>query len=264
MNKIYVVSTPIGNMSDISLRAIDVLKNVHCVLAENTKHTAFFLNKLRIKNKLVSLHKFNEISRVEEILKFLEIGDVALVSDAGTPTISDPGQLLLNKLMKRGILINTIPGPTALTSALSISGLIFKNFTFIGFMPKKVNQIKKVLLDHYNSEVIVAYESPKRINKTIKLFGEINPNMNITVARELTKIYEEVVSGTPYELKDFDFRGEIVVMISNFKQELKDDISSKIKFLLSEGMTNKSIVSYLTKTEEIKRNDVYERLKNYE
>lgn len=264
MNKLYVVSTPIGNMGDISKRAIETLTNVSCIFAEDTLHTQPFLSKLGIKNKIISLHKFNEASRINEVIKILENGDVALVSDAGTPTISDPGQLLISELIKRNVVVNVIPGPTAITSALSGSGLIFDNFTFIGFMPKKPNQINDVLEKHSNSEIIGSYESPKRINRTIEILEEINPKMKITVARELTKMYEEIVTGIPSELKNKEFRGEIVILISEFKKEKQDEIQRKIELLLQEGLTNKTIVSYLSKSEDVRKNDIYERLKNYE
>lgn len=264
MNKLYVVSTPIGNIDDISKRAIDTLTNVNCIFAEDTKHTSLFLSRIGVKNKLISLHKFNEASRVSEVIEFLRKGDVAIVSDAGTPTISDPGQLLISKLIRMDITVNVIPGPTAITSALSVSGLVFENFTFIGFMPRKENQINEIFKKHINSEVIGAYESPNRINKTITFLETINPNMKITIARELTKIFEEVISGTPEEIKNRKFRGEIVILISEFKQKQKDQLDNKVELLINEGMTSKSIVNYLMKTESIKKNDIYERIKNYE
>lgn len=264
MNKFYVVSTPIGNINDISKRAIETLTNVSCIFAEDTKHTSLFLSRIGIKNKLISLHKFNEASRVNEVIKYLEKGNVALVSDAGTPTISDPGQLLISKLVEMNININVIPGPTAITSALSVSGILFENFTFIGFIPKKENQIKEIFKMHKNSEVIGAYESPNRINKTIEILETINPDMKITVARELTKVFEEVVTGTPGEIKGKEFRGEIVILISEFITKEKNKIENKIELLINEGMTNKSIVSYLTNTEDVKKNYIYEKLKNYE
>lgn len=263
MNKLHVVATPIGNKGDISARAIETLKEVKYIFAEDTKHSSILMRDLGINTKMISLHKFNELSRVDEVIEKLQEGDIALISDAGTPTISDPGQHLVNKLKAEGIEVVSTPGPSAVIAALSVSGLLFDNFTFVGFVPRKQGQLETLIKEHNNSEVIVGYESPKRINKTLEMLEEINPEIKVTISREITKMFEETTTGTPAELKGREFKGEIVMMITNHKSQT-EDIDKIIEGLIEQGLSNRSIVDFLTKTYGLRKNDVYERLKKYE
>ena len=199
---LYVVATPIGNLEDITLRAIRVLKEVSLVAAEDTRHTRKLLSHLGIKTPLFSYYKDREVSRAEHIITELRQGnDVALVSDAGTPAISDPGAILVNKCYEHGIRVVPLPGPSALTALVSVAGFSAPGFTFIGFLPARAGQRKKLLttlarLDH----PFIFYESPRRLLKTLadcrKIFGE----RKIIMGRELTKIHEELVRGPLSEI----------------------------------------------------------------
>ena len=260
MNKLYVVSTPIGNIKDITERAKETLQNVNVVLAEDTRNTEKLFSLIGIKNKIISLHKWNENEKTETVLKYLEEGEVALVSDAGTPTISDPGQFLISSLMEKGVEIVSVPGASALIAALSISGIKYKSFSFIGFLPKKENQLIE-LIEENNSDVLIGYESPNRIKKTLETLEKNNNSLNVTIAREITKKFEEVLKGKPSELKGKDYKGEIVIMIETPKQE-DDKLKEKVSLMKEMKLSNKDIITYLTKYDGYKKNDIYEELKD--
>ncbi len=261
MNKLYVIPTPIGNLSDFTLRAIEVLQNVKYLLCEDTKVTGKIKQHLNLDVKMISLHKFNELSRVEEVKKILQDNDVAIVSDAGTPTISDPGQLLIKQLKKDGIEIIPLPGPNAITTALSGSGLEFSNFNFIGFFEKEKNKIIEKINKHINSDVIIAYESPNRINKTLNYIFEEFGDIEISLARELTKIYEEIITCKISELKDNAFKGEIVLMIPTAELQIVEDLNKHVDKLLELNLSNKDIIDYLTSMNKFKKNKIYDYLK---
>ncbi len=261
MNKLYVVPTPIGNLSDFTLRSIEILKSVNYILCEDTKVTGKLKQHLELDAKLISLHKFNEASRIDEVKNLLLDNDVVLVSDAGTPTISDPGQLLIKELKTEGIDIIPLAGANAITTALSGSGLEFSSFTFIGFFDKEKNKIINKIKEHLNSDVIVSYESPNRINKTLNYIYEEFGNINVVVARELTKMYEEIVNDDISNIKDREYKGEIVLMIPTHQINLESPLSASVDKLIALGLTDKSIIDYLTSTTEYKKNDIYEYLK---
>ncbi len=223
MARLFVVGTPIGNLGDITLRALDVLRGVDVIVCEDTRVTKRLLDKYDIKKPLKSYHAQSGQMKVKQIIDLLESEkDIALVSDAGTPTISDPGVLLVQKIKKElpEVEIITIPGASALTSALSISGLSASDFLFLGFLPHKkgretlFNEIKG------SKRTVVFYESTHRIIKTLEKLSKIlAPSRKIVVARELTKIYEECISGTPTEIISYfhDYtakqKGEFVVLV---------------------------------------------------
>lgn len=215
---LYIVSTPIGNLEDITLRALRILKEVGIVAAEDTRHTRKLLSRYDIHVPITSYHDFNKYEKTEVLLAKLKEGiDIALVSDAGTPGISDPGYYLIKRAIEEDIKVIPIPGATALTSALSVSGLPTDRFTFLGFLPKKRSPRENALrllseIDH----TIILYESPHRFLKTLKDLREILGERRISAARELTKIHEEVIRGTLSEVMDkFKTRpkGEIVIII---------------------------------------------------
>jgi len=213
---LYIVSTPIGNMKDITIRAINTLKEVDLVLAEDTRRTLKIFHKYDIKNKLQSYNDFNKINTTKKVIPLLIEGKrVALVSDSGTPGISDPGYLIIRECIKNEIPIVPIPGPTSIISALVCSGLPTDKFSFYGFLPKKDKKKK----DFFNiiknkDETIVVYESPHRIKKTIEAMKQIIPDKDIVIARELTKKFEEFVRGKVRDIESKDYKGEIVLVIN--------------------------------------------------
>jgi len=222
--RLFVVGTPIGNLEDITLRAIRILKEVDLIAAEDTRRTSILLNRYQIQKPLISLHEFNERKRVTELQSILAKGnDVALVSDAGMPTISDPGRRLIHSIVNEGIQVEVIPGPSAITAALSISGFSTDRFFFIGFLPHKSGQ-RKNLLEQYSTfpYPLVFFESPYRLCKSLTDMSEKLGNRSIVIARELTKKFEELIRGkiedALEELKDRKIKGEITIVVEGFEK----------------------------------------------
>ena len=216
--KLFVVATPIGNSQDISFRAVETLKKVNCIFAEDTRTSKKLINHYDIDTKLYSYHDHSsekEIARLLDILK--DHKDVALISDAGTPTISDPGYSLIRQCINEGIDVIPIPGASALTAAISASGLPSDAFTFIGFLPTKKGRKKKISSLENLDMTIVLFESPHRLIKTLNQLKEALGERPIVVARELTKLYEEIIRGNfSSTIKYFEakkIKGEIVIMI---------------------------------------------------
>ncbi len=213
---LYLISTPIGNLKDFTQRAIETLKKVDLILCEDTRHSLTLLKAHEISNKLESYHKFSEKRKLSQVIEKLKDGmEIALISDAGTPLISDPGGELVEECLREEITVTAIPGPSALITALTVSGLDAGLFQFIGFLPKKKNQ---ALLDlAMYPGTTICYESPKRLVSTLEALHDIIPNRRLAVARELTKQHEEIVRGTPREVLDRfkarEPRGEIVLLI---------------------------------------------------
>jgi len=217
--KLYVVATPIGNLQDITLRGLETLKSANVIVCEDTRVTSKLLKKFEIKKPLIAVNEFNEEQIVYQIIQQLESGDVALVSDAGTPLISDPGFRLVNTARKKGFEILPIPGPSALIAALSASGLPTDKFVFLGFLSKSEVKAEKSLIAVKELEVtVLLYESPHRIIETLVVIRKIFGDIEVTVARELTKIYEEIYSNDVSTLlKDFETKppkGEFVLLFS--------------------------------------------------
>ncbi|MDU3124641.1 MAG: 16S rRNA (cytidine(1402)-2'-O)-methyltransferase, partial [Finegoldia magna] len=219
-SKIYVVPTPIGNLADITLRSLDVLKNVDVIYCEDTRNTSKLLNYYDIKTPLVSYHKHNEQSRSEEIIDkiLLENINCAVVSDAGMPSISDPGQILLEKAIDRDVDIEVLPGASAAITALVRSGFDSLQFAFLGFVPRK-NSEKNKFYDQIKNATMttIIYESVHRIEATVQELSEFLGDRKICVLRELTKIHESVMKGTCAEviemLKNETVKGEFVIVI---------------------------------------------------
>ena len=216
--KLFVVATPIGNLQDISFRAVETLKKVNCIFAEDTRTSKKLINYYDIDTKLYSYHDHSsekEIARLLDILK--DHKDVALISDAGTPTISDPGYSLIRQCINEGIDVIPIPGASALTAAISASGLPSDAFTFIGFLPTKKGRKKKISSLENLDMTIVLFESPHRLIKTLNQLKEALGERPIVVARELTKLYEEIIRGNFSSAIEFfeakKIKGEIVIMI---------------------------------------------------
>ena len=264
MGKLYVVATPIGNLSDFSKRAVETLRNSDLILVEDTRNTIKLLNHFDIKTKMISYHKFNETKRTSEIIQELFNGkNISLVSDAGTPCISDPGFILINEARKNGIEVIGIPGPSAVITSLSISGLDTSSFTFYGFVPTN-NKDKKELFDKIkNSDVSVKviYESPKRIIKLLEDLKNEIPNATVCVCNELTKIHEKTIMGNVCEiyeklLNDIEVeKGEYVILISNkvevFEKEDQSIESLLVDILVKNKCTLKEAVNILNKESKI-------------
>lgn len=220
MSKLYVVPTPIGNLDDITLRAVRVLSDVDLILAEDTRTTQVLLRHLGIEKRMWSHHKFNEHSAVEAVARTIESGEaVALVSDAGTPGISDPGFLLVRTCLEHGIEIETLPGATAFVPALVDSGFPCDRFCFEGFLPAKKGRTKRLLQLADEERTMIFYESPYRLTKTLEQFaGVFGPERPVSVSRELTKKFEQTVRGTAGEVLEHfrrtEPRGEFVLVVA--------------------------------------------------
>jgi 16S rRNA (cytidine1402-2'-O)-methyltransferase len=217
---LYVVSTPIGNLGDITLRALDVLKSVDLIAAEDTRHSGMLLKHFEIKKPLLSYHEHNEAMRAGQLVERLAAGeDVALITDAGTPALSDPGTRLIRECIKRGLPFMIIPGPSSILAALVGSGFSTEKFCFRGFLPIKSGRRERELLAAVNrEETTIFFESPYRLTKTLAACVEIMPDRHLCVARELTKKFEEFHRGTAAELfahyETHRPKGEIVVIVA--------------------------------------------------
>ncbi len=220
MAKLYIVPTPIGNLDDITLRAVNVLRTVDFILAEDTRTTSFLLKHLGIEKKLRSHHKFNEHATVELVAGEIAAGrDAALVSDAGTPGISDPGFLLVRTCVEAGIDVETLPGATAFVPALVQSGFPCDRFCFEGFLPQKKGRTKHLLALAEEERTMVFYESPYRVVRCLEQFAEVfGPDRAVSVSRELTKKFEQTVRGSVAEVlghfRATEPRGEFVIVVA--------------------------------------------------
>ena len=219
MAKLYIVPTPIGNLDDITIRAVQVLKKVDLILCEDTRRSKKLLNHLGIKSQLRSHHKFNEHSEVEYIVKKIkEDRNVAVISDAGTPGISDPGFLIVRTCLENEIEVECLPGPTALIPALMVSGISSDKFIFEGFLPIKKGRKTKLSILALEKRTMIFYESPHKLIRTLLDFeNSFGPERKISVSRELTKLYEETIRGTVEEMKEMfkskKPKGEYVIVV---------------------------------------------------
>ena len=262
---LYCVATPIGNMGDITLRAIETLKQSDLILCEDTRVSKKILQKFEINKKIISNHKFNENKNLEKVLELLKNRKViSLISDAGTPAVSDPGRILIKECVKNGIDIFPIPGPSAVSTAISISGFS-DNFYFCGFLPEKQNQVKKLFKDlSLLNGSIVFFISPNKLNKKINEIKEFFLNRDILICREITKYYEEYIRTPIKELSNLNFsrKGEITVVISEQKKEnlsfkeLEESDKKKIKKLIK-NMSIKDIVKKVSENRDISKKLIY-------
>jgi 16S rRNA (cytidine1402-2'-O)-methyltransferase len=262
---LYVVSTPIGNLQDITLRAIEVLKQSEYILCEDTRVSKILLDKYKIKSKLISNHKFNETKNLNKIIEILRSKTiVSMISDAGTPSVSDPGSILINECVKNKIDIYPIPGVSAVTAAVSISGFSEKHY-FYGFFPKKNKDLNKDLpiLSKLNCS-IVFFISPKKINKSIDPIKKFFPERKILICREISKFYEEYFRASINDLEHYlkPPKGELTIVISegkidkNIEKKLNDLDKKKIKKMI-QTFSIKDIVNLISKEKEISRKDIY-------
>lgn len=265
LGKIYIVSTPIGNLKDITLRAIEILKTVKVIFCEDTRTSKTLMQKYEISTPLISLHMFNEKSRINQAETHLQKGnDIALISDAGTPLVSDPGQFLTSNLVDKYQIIS-IPGASAVLSSLTSSGLMFDSFTFAGFLPKEKNKIRKIIQQNRNSDVVLFYETAKRLTKSLQLIEELFGDISVTIARELTKKFEQVITKPISELKEQQFKGEIVLIINNkninWKELKKAKILQAILKLKQQEVPDK-VISEILEDEYFSKNDIKTLIKN--
>ena len=258
----YIVPTPIGNLGDITQRAIDTLNSVDMIACEDSRVTQKLLNHFNIKTKCVSYHKYNEKERISQIIETLESGKkMALVSDAGTPLICDPGSVIVKELRDRGFSITSLPGANAVITFLSQISREDEKFSFIGFLPKTETQIQNIIT-HYEFEDVVFYESPNRILNTLQIIQTIRPEAKVAVGRELTKIFEEIVVDNienviEYFEKNIS-KGEFVVMIFRSEKNYEEtDIQNKIKLLQNKGFSGKDISIILSELYGFNKNKIY-------
>ena len=216
--QLFVVGTPIGNLEDVTLRAISTLQSVDIILAEDTRNSKKLLDAHKIETKMISYHEHSNDKEIKKIIDLLLEGkDLALISDAGTPTISDPGYGLIRDCIKHDIVIVPIPGVSAITAAMSVSGLPSDSFTFVGFLPQKKGRLKKIELLKNIENTVILFESPYRLEKTLNQLLDHLGNRSVVVGRELTKLYEEVIRGNLSKVimhfSKSKVKGEIVIMI---------------------------------------------------
>lgn len=270
---LYIVSTPIGNLKDITLRAIEILKSVDFIASEDTRTSQILLNKLNITSfssntKLISYHKFNEKSRVSYFLDLLNNGkNIALISDAGTPCICDPGRILINHLLQEGIKIIPIPGPCAFVTFLSAVQKEDENFIFLGFLPRQDNK-QTDLFKQYCSIDLLFYESPNRVLNTLENIAKSRSNNTlVSIGRELTKIHEEILTLNVIDMikyfNDKKIKGEFIILVhkdnTDSSDNQKDDILIKdhILKLKAQNFSNKDISIILSSLYNLNKNKIY-------
>lgn len=267
---LYLVATPIGNLEDITFRAINILKEVDLIVAEDTRHTLKLLNHYEISKPLISYHRHNEEIKVEGLIEKLKEGqNIAVVSDAGTPAICDPGEVIVKEALKENIKVIPIPGACAFVNALVASGLDTKEFVFYGFLSinkkirkEKLEQIKK------ENKTIILYEAPHKLKNTLEDLEEILENRKIVIARELTKIHEEFIKGTAKEIleKYTEPKGEHVIIIEANPIKQEDEEKLKInnmtieehyKYYENKGFSKNEIIKKIAKDKGVNKNEIY-------
>ncbi len=261
---LYIVSTPIGNLEDITLRALEVLKNSDIILCEDTRRSIKLLSHYKIKKRLISYHKFNERKKITNIIEYFNEGKIlSLISDAGTPLLSDPGRLLVNQCVESEIKVVPIPGVSSVTSALSVSGFD-DQFLFYGFLPKTENELEKVLTTLSKNTYTQIFFIPSiKINFYIKSFKKFFSGRKILIAKEITKIHETFVREEIDELKTFKnpIKGELTIVISENSTKVKkfdeEKVVNKIKKYLKK-YTLKDTVNLILETEKVNKKKIYE------
>ena len=272
---LYICATPIGNLGDITLRVLETLKNVECIAAEDTRHTLKLLNRYEIKKRLISCHEHNEKERLSELIALLKDGaDIALVTDAGMPAISDPGSQVISECIREGIAVTVCPGANAAVTALVLSGLETGRYVFEGFLPRKVKERRgriEALINEARTAVL--YEAPHRIKKTLAELCAILGNRRIAIARELTKIHEEVIRTTLSEavgiFSERDARGEYVIVIEGADETARrktDDLSGvtvqeHVSRCISEGLSEMDAIKKAAKDRNVPKRVIYEAVK---
>ena len=266
---LYIVPTPIGNLEDITIRALNILKEVDVIFAEDTRTTKQLLNHFDINKKLISSHLYNENQNEDKEINYLKDGkDIAVVSDRGTPVISDPGYILVKHAIENGYNVVCLPGPTALIPAIVMSGLSGGPFTFYGFLNSKESKRQKELENlKSNSYPIIFYEAPHRLLKTLNNIYEIFGNRNIAIVREISKKYEEVIRGTVENLLKTveNLKGEIVIVVEgNQEKESFNNLSIKehVSLYIEDGLTTNEAIKKVAKERNVPKSKIYNEYHN--
>lgn len=268
--KLYICATPIGNLSDITLRALEVLESVDLIAAEDTRHTMKLLNRFEIKKPVTSYYEHNKVFKGEKLISdLLEGKNIALVSDAGTPLISDPGDFLLRDCIENNIEIISVPGPCAAICALTTSGISSKRFYFYGFLPAKKSERTEELKKLKNfTDTMVFYEAPHKIKATLSAMNEVFGERKITIHREMTKKFEEVLRFTIPEAvnhyEENDPKGEYVIIVEGGAEETKEDdvfssmtICEQVDYYIEQGMNKKEAIKKCADERNLPKRDVY-------
>ena len=277
LGKLYLVATPIGNLEDITFRAINILKNVDLIAAEDTRHTLKLLNYYEINKPLISYHRHNEDIKTDILInKLLEGKNIAVVTDAGTPGISDPGEEIVKEAIKNGIEIVPIPGACALINALISSGLNTKEFAFYGFLPlNKKNRNNTLDRIKREDKTIILYEAPHKLLKTLEDILENIGDINCVIAKELTKIHENFtrdnISNILTDLRRKEnIKGEYIILLDLNSNQLEDDgeiisnksVNEQYEFYERQGMNKKEIVKQIAKNKNVSKNEIYQMFLN--
>ena len=265
--KLYLVATPIGNLEDMTLRAIKILKEVELIAAEDTRNTLKLLNHFEIKKPLVSYHRHNEEIKVDYLIEKLRNGEsIAVVSDAGTPGISDPGEVIVKEAIKNDIEVIPIPGACAAINALIASGLDTKEFTFMGFLPINKKLRKEKLKEIENeTKTIIIYEAPHKLKNTLEDLKDILENRAVVLAREITKIHEEFIRGNIEEIisKSENLKGEMIILIEGAEFKEKEiglnelSLDEHFEFYKNQGLDKKEIIKKIAKDRGVSKNEIY-------
>ena len=271
--KLYICGTPIGNLEDATIRLLKTLRRVDCIACEDTRHTAKLLNHFKIKKRLISYHQHSNQKRIDYILNEVRNGNsVALVTDAGMPGISDPGEMLIKQALEAELPIEVVPGPSAFTAALAVCGLESSSFLFIGFLPSRSGQRRSALkMLEGNIHTLLIYEAPHRLLKTLEDMMEIWGERPAAVARELTKIHEEVYRGTLSKLlhhyREFPPRGEICLVVAGMRTPRQEEVdlnkvAQEVERLIEGGVTKKEAFQQKAREYGMKRSDLYNYYEN--
>lgn len=269
---LYIVATPIGNLEDLTFRALRTLKEADLIAAEDTRHSRKLLDHYGIKTPLTSYHEHNEQAKARHLVERMQRGDsIALISDAGTPVLSDPGHRLVREAIRSGIAISPIPGPSALIAALSASGLPMERFAFEGFLPAKRKERREKLQSlRAEMRTTVFYEAPHRLGEALADMSDIFPDREIVLAREITKVHEEFLRGPAVELNaqlaGREWRGELTLMISGATSDVatQTELIAEIRKLKSDGMRVKDIAALLGEKYAVAKRDVYRMILDLE
>jgi len=261
---LYLIATPIGNLKDLSFRAVECLQAADLILCEDTRHSAHLLNHYNIQKPLKSYHKFSEARRAEEMITRLKEGQtLALISDAGTPAICDPGERLVQACVQESIPVVPIPGPCAIIQALVGSGLQTTPFQFVGFLPKKKGALQEMVLDLLSYPgTSICYESPHRIHDVLKIVADLTPKRPLVLARELTKKFEEYLRGTADELLQENIKGEVVLLIQGIDEDPWAVLSIEEHVSLIQTtfqVSQKEAIAIVAKGRPISKREIYKK-----
>ena len=265
--KLYLVATPIGNLEDITLRALRILKEVDLIAAEDTRNTLKLLNHFEISKPLISYHRHNEEIKVDSLIEKIKNGEnIAVVSDAGTPGISDPGEVIAKEAIKNNIEVIPIPGACAAINALIASGLDTTEFSFFGFLPLNKKLRKEKLIEIKDeTKTCVIYEAPHKLKNTLQDLKEIVENRKIVLAREITKIHEEFIRGNIEEIisKSENLKGEMIILIEGAKKQKEQcslnnlSLEEHYEYYQKQGLDKKEIIKNIAKDRGVSKNEIY-------